>query len=104
MTTWQIIIIMFTIFISGGLWYAIQHLCEQRNQQALDREKLLMGLGYTQIMFFIRTYLKAGQLTQDEYDELEESLCQPYLALSGNKCIKAYMAKLKSMIVEQGGD
>lgn len=104
MTTWQIIVIMLTIFLSGGLWYGIQKLSEKRNQQLRNQEKLLMGLGYTQIMFFIRSYLSDGKLTQSEYEELQESLCEPYLALSGNKCIKAYMVKLKTMIVENRGD
>jgi hypothetical protein len=98
MSIWQILVIILTIFLSGGFWYGIQNFIEQRNQQNEYREKLLMGLGYTQIMYFIRSYIEAGKLTQSEYDELEGMLCEPYLKLSGNKCIKAYMIKLKSMI------
>lgn len=104
MATWQIIVVVLAIFLSGGFWFEIQRFCERRNQQTQAQEKLLMGLGYTQIMFFIRSYLNAGKLTQSEYDELQESLCEPYLMLSGNRYIKSYMMKLKTMIVEQGDD
>ena len=104
MTTRQIIVIVIAIFLSGGFWYAIQRFVEKRNQQLQNQEKLLMGLGYTQIMYFVKMYLAAGQITQQEYDELKEGLCEPYLELDGNRSINAYMNKLKTMIIEREDD
>lgn len=75
-----ILAIIVAILASNGLWTLISRLIDKKS----DRDKLLMGLAYSEIINRTEKYLERGYLSTDEFNELDRYLYGPYKRRGGN--------------------
>ncbi len=69
-----------SVLASSGFWLFIDKSRAQRRQ---DR-KLLIGLAHDRIVTLCLKYIKRGEITQEEYENLHEFLYKPYKDLGAN--------------------
>lgn len=76
----QLITIGIAVFSSSGFWLAIQHKMERKD----NKTKMLLGLAHDRLMSTGMDYIARGWLTDDEYENFNTYLYQPYHDLGGN--------------------
>lgn len=79
MASWISIIIavITSIIASGGFWAYLQKRYERRDAKT----KMILGLGYDRIITLGMSYVNRGWITQDEYENLEKYIYEPYSKL-----------------------
>lgn len=82
-----------SILASNGLWGWIA----KRSEKKSDRNKLLMGLAYSEIINRAEQYIARGWISTDEYRELEHYLYEPYKAMGGNGTAMRLMEKVEKL-------
>ena len=83
--------ILCTVVASNGLWAFITQWIDKRT----GRDKLLMGLAYSEIINRAEQYIARGYITTDEYNELDHYLYEPYKKRGGNGTAARLMEKVK---------
>lgn len=80
----EILTMVFTFIItligSSSFWVYLQ----KRFDRNSATNKMLLGLAHYRIMANCSKYLKRGEITRDEYEDLYNYLYLPYLELGGN--------------------
>lgn len=76
MAVWiQIMVtIVVSIMASGGFWNFLQ----SRRSKKDSKTKIILGLGYDRIVALGMKYIDRGWITNDEYENLEHYIYQPY--------------------------
>lgn len=72
--------ILLSLIASGGFWGFIQK--KQKYNSSTD--KLLLGLGHTELIRQSIKYLERGYLTDYEYEDYVKYLYEPYIGMGGN--------------------
>lgn len=57
---------------------------ERRKEEHEQAKQLLLGLGLTQISYLVREYIERGEVSMEEYNDLQTYLYKPYRALGGD--------------------
>lgn len=76
----QIITVGIAVFSSSGFWLYIQHKMERKD----SKTQMLLGLAHDRLMAQGMDYIARGWLTDDEYENFNKYLYQPYHELGGN--------------------
>lgn len=91
--TQTILSVILAVLASSGFWAFITHRKETRGARA----KMLMGLAHDRIMFLGTLYVDRGCITADEYENLNNYLYEPYVALGGNGSAERLMSLVKKL-------
>lgn len=75
------------IFASSGFWMFVL----AKNNKRTAADDMLLGLGHDRIVYLCLKYIGRGWISQDEFENLNEYLYTPYLALGGNGSAKKLM-------------
>lgn len=72
---------------SSGFWAYLQNKRGKKDVMA----KMLLGLAHDRILELGLSYIERGWITSDEYENLNDYLYKPYVALGGNGTAKRVM-------------
>ena len=85
------------VLTSSGLWALIG---KQRDKNDVER-KMLVGLAHDRIIHLGMAYVTRGYITQDEYENLNDYLYQPYEKMGGNGSAKRVMEEVRKLPIKR---
>lgn len=93
--TWYefVLTLVGAILASNGLWSLISRGLDKKS----DKDKLLMGLAYSEIITRTEKYLERGYISTDEFNELDRYLYGPYKRRGGNGTAARNMEHVKTL-------
>lgn len=95
----QIVVpIVISTIASSGFWLFIMNYREKRSKQI----ELLIGLAHDRIVERGMYYITRGWITQDEYENLNLYLYQPYEKLGGNGSVRRIMLEVDKLKIQKG--
>lgn len=106
MSPWmQVTISVFSaVLASSGLWaYIAKRYEKKHDDRARDNDgrkaeqAMLKGLAHDRIMYLGMNYVDRGWITQDEFENLEVYLFEPYEKLGGNGSAAKVMAEVRKL-------
>ena len=97
MDTGLVIAIIASVFGSTGFWALITTLINNRNKKVSTEGKMLRGLAHDRICELGSRYLKQGDVTKDEFENLHDYLFLPYQELGGNGTAEKIMEDVKRL-------
>lgn len=95
MINWSQVLVSVLLALVGstGLWSFIAKVFDNKSAKS----KMILGLGHDRIVTLGMTYISRGWITQDEYEDLDTYLYQPYCAMGGNGSAKRVMDEVKRL-------
>lgn len=85
--------ILASVLASSGFWALIQHRYEQKDAKT----ELLVGLAHDRIIELGMQYIDRGYIFQDEYENLNDYLFNPYEKAGGNGSAKRVMDVVRTL-------
>lgn len=89
--------IVLAMLASNGLWALIG---KRRNKNDVERN-MLVGLAHDRIIHLGMAYVTRGYITQDEYENLNDYLYQPYEKMGGNGSAKRVMEEVRKLPIKR---
>ncbi len=89
--------IVLAMLASNGLWELIG---KRRAKNNVER-KMLVGLAHDRIIHLGMVYVTRGYITQDEYENLNDYLYQPYEKMGGNGSAKRVMEEVRKLPIKR---
>lgn len=89
--------IVLAMLASNGLWALIG---KRRGKNNVER-KMLVGLAHDRIIHLGMVYVTRGYITQDEYENLNDYLYQPYEKMGGNGSAKRVMEEVRKLPIKR---
>lgn len=93
----MIVTIICAVIASSGFWAYIQ----KRNENKDVRSQMLLGLAHDRIVDLGMKYIERGYITQDEYENLNDYLYEPYKKMGGNGSAKRIMTEVNSLPIHK---
>lgn len=94
----QIVVpISVAVLTSSGLWALVSKRADKNDAE----RKMLVGLAHDRITHLGMAYLTRGYITQDEYENLNDYLYQPYEKMGGNGSAKRIMEEVRKMPIKR---
>lgn len=88
-----LVTVMCAVIASSGFWAFIQSLREKKS----IKTKVLIGLAHDRIIYLGMKYIERGSITQDEYENLQRYLYEPYTQMGGNGSAKRIMDEVDKL-------
>ena len=85
------------VLTSSGLWALVSKRADKNDAE----RKMLVGLAHDRITHLGMAYLTRGYITQDEYENLNDYLYQPYEKMGGNGSAKRIMEEVRKLPIKQ---
>lgn len=89
--------IVLAVLASNGLWALIG---KRRDKNDVERN-MLVGLAHDRIIHLGMVYVTRGYITQDEYENLNDYLYQPYEKMGGNGSAKRVMEEVRKLPIKR---
>lgn len=89
--------IVLAMLASNGLWALIGKRREKNNVE----RKMLVGLAHDRIIHLGMVYVTRGYIKQDEYENLNDYLYQPYEKMGGNGSAKRVMEEVRKLPIKR---
>ena len=89
--------IVLAMLASNGLWALIG---KRRDKNDVERN-MLVGLAHDRIIHLGMVYVTRGYITQDEYENLNDYLYQPYEKMGGNGSAKRIMEEVRKLPIKR---
>ena len=84
------------VLTSSGLWALVSKRADTNDAE----RKMLVGLAHDRITHLGMAYLTRGYITQDEYENLNDYLYQPYEKMGGNGSAKRIMEEVRKLPIK----
>ena len=81
------------LLTSSGLWALVSKRVDKNNAE----RKMLVGLAHDRIIHLGMVYIERGYVTQDEYENLQVSLYEPYEEMGGNGSARRVMEEVRKL-------
>ena len=85
------------VLTSSGLWALVSKRADKNDAE----RKMLVGLAHDRITHLGMAYLSRGYITQDEYENLNDYLYQPYEKMGGNGSAKRVMEEVRKLPIKR---
>lgn len=85
------------VLTSSGLWALVSKRADKNDAE----RKMLVGLAHDRITHLGMAYLTRGYITQDEYENLNDYLYQPYEKMGGNGSAKRIMDEVRKLPIKR---
>lgn len=85
------------VLTSSGLWALVSKRADKNNAE----RKMLVGLAHDRIIHLGMTYVQRGEITQDEYENLNDYLYAPYEKMDGNGSTKRVMEEVRRLPIRK---
>lgn len=89
--------IVLAMLASNGLWALIG----KRRDKNDEERNMLVGLAHDRIIHLGMVYVTRGYITQDEYENLNDYLYQPYEKMGGNGSAKRVMEEVRKLPIKR---
>ena len=96
--------VIVALLTSTALWGVVSKVILKRMELAAKRSKadeaerkLLVGLAHDRIIHLGMVYIDRGYITQDEYENLQVYLSEPYAEMGGNGSAKRVMEEVRKL-------
>lgn len=89
--------IVCSVIASSGFWAYIQKRAEKKDVKT----EMLIGLGHDRIIDLGMKYIERGYITDDEYENLNDYLYQPYKKLGGNGSAERIMQEVDKLEIHR---
>lgn len=93
----MLITVVCSVLASSGFWAYIQRRSEKRD----GKTQLLIGLAHDRIIELGMKYIERGWITQDEYENLNDYLYQPYAKEGGNGSAARVMEEVRKLPIHK---
>ena len=93
--------IIVAIFTSVGFWNFVLYKVQRRDKNK-DLENLMLGIACHMIRSQCEEYIERGNITTEEYHELQKYLYTPYRNLGGNGTAKRLMEAVDKLPIVKG--
>ena len=89
MINWAQVLVSVLLALLGstGLWSFLARILDKKSAKS----RMILGLGHDRIVTLGMHYIERGWITQDEFEDLDTYLYQPYCAMGGNGSAKRVM-------------
>ena len=81
------------VLTSSGLWALVSKRADKNNAE----RKMLVGLAHDRIIHLGMVYIERGYVTQDEYENLQVYLYEPYEKIGGNGSARRVMEEVRKL-------
>lgn len=81
------------VLTSSGLWAVVARRVDKGDAE----RKMLVGLAHDRIIHLGMVYIERGYVTQDEYENLQVYLYEPYEEMGGNGSAKRVMEEVRKL-------
>ena len=81
------------VLTSSGLWAVVA----KRVDKGDAERKMLVGLAHDRIIHLGMVYIERGYVTQDEYENLQVYLYEPYEEMGGNGSARRVMEEVRKL-------
>lgn len=88
-----ILTVVLTLLGSAGFWGYL----EARRAKKDANTRLLVGIAHDRIVYLGMKYVERGYITQDEFENMEVYLYEPYAAAGGNGSAKRVMEEVRKL-------
>ena len=85
------------VLTSSGLWALVSKRADKNDAE----RSMLVGLAHDRIIHLGMAYLTRGYITQDEYENLNDYLYQPYEKMGGNGSAKRVMEEVRKLPIKR---
>ena len=85
------------VLTSSGLWALVSKRADKNDAE----RKMLVGLAHDRITHLGMEYLTRGYITQDEYENINDYLYQPYEKMGGNGSAKRIMEEVRKLPIKR---
>lgn len=85
------------VLTSSGLWALVSKRADKNNAE----RKMLVCLAHDRIIHLGMVYVTRGYVTQDEYENLNDYLYQPYEKMGGNGSAKRVMEEVRKLPIKR---
>ena len=85
------------VLTSSGWWALVSKRADKNNAE----RKMLVGLAHDRIIHLGMTYIQRGEVTQDEYENLNDYLYEPYEKMGGNGSAKRVMEEVRRLPIRK---
>ena len=96
-----VIVALLTSTALGGVVSKVilkrMELAAKRSKADEAERKLLVGLAHDRIIHLGMVYIDRGYITQDEYENLQVYLYEPYAEMGGNGSAKRVMEEVRKL-------
>lgn len=96
--------VIVALLTSTALWGVVSKVILKRMELAAKRSKadeaerkLLVGLAHDRIIHLGMVYIDRGYIMQDEYENLQVYLYEPYAEMGGNGSAKRVMEEVRKL-------
>ena len=84
------------VLTSSGLWALVSKRADKHDAE----RQMLVGLAHDRLTHLGMAYLTRGYITQDEYENLNDYLYQPYEKMGGNGSAKRIMEEVRKLPIK----
>ena len=81
------------VLTSSGLWAVVARRVDKGDAE----RKMLVGLAHDRIVHLGMAYIERGYVTQDEYENLQVYLYEPYEEMGGNGSARRVMEEVRKL-------
>lgn len=95
-----ILTVLLTLLGSAGFWGYLQSRGAKKDANIAKNDantRLLIGISHDRIIYLGMKCIERGYITQDEYENLEVYLYEPYAAAGGNGSAKRVMEEVRKL-------
>lgn len=85
------------VLTSSGLWALVSKRADKNDVE----RKMLVGLAHDRIIHLGMVYVTRGYITQDEYENLNDYLYQPYEKMGGNGSAERVMEEVRKLPIKR---
>lgn len=87
------VVILTTLLSSAGFWALATKLIDKKSAKS----KMILGLGHKAVMDDAERYIKRGNITRAEYEDLYKYLYKPYKDMGGNGTVERIMKEVDKL-------
>jgi hypothetical protein len=96
-----IVAIVCSVFASTGFWAVVNNILTNKRANNSNEREALLGLLHDRIYVICKSKIKAGEISVEEYDNLNY-LYVPYIALGGNGTCKKLKSEVDQLPIVDG--
>lgn len=92
----MIVTVVCAVLASSGFWAFLQKRYEKKDV----RSRMLLGLAHDRIIFLGLKYIKEGEISEDDYENIHDYLYLPYKEMGGNGSAERIMREIDKLPIK----
>jgi len=93
----RILTILVAVLATSGFWEYLR----TRREKKDAKTRMILGLGHDKIVYLCMKYIERGWISQDEHEDLNKYIYEPYKAMGGNGTAKRLMEEVNKLPIHK---